>query len=232
MAAHVDIFQNNNTYVLSNSKPRDFQGCCGDTLLIDFSKMEFYPQFLPESHISWNDSNLWQLLFSILILLPAWILICSLSLQKRNLHNTQLGDRITVLTTAVFLILFFIRFVALLENQPHWEFLRSNFFLGFGYFIVFIGFCHLQQGMKSLGFLQIFKAYSVPKSVPKTPSGFPTCTSSIDLESTLYFGNSLLHLGASLIYASQAGILITFALGFSYIEIMYIRKNLGLKMFD
>ncbi|CAE1270106.1 unnamed protein product [Acanthosepion pharaonis] len=220
----------NTTDLSSNSRPLLFL-CCGDALLINFSVMEFYPQFLPESQITWSDSNLWQLLFLILIALPAWILICSLFLQKKKLANTQLGDTITALTTAVFLILSFIRFMTLLEYQPHWNFLQSNIFIGIGYFIIFIGFCHLQQAMKSLGILQIFKANSVPKSALVKQNVFRTCTSSFGVESTLYFGNSLLHLGASLIYASQAGMLITFALGFSYIEITFIRKNLGIKVF-
>ncbi|CAE1270103.1 unnamed protein product [Acanthosepion pharaonis] len=215
----------NTTDLSSNSRPLLFL-CCGDALLINFSVMEFYPQFLPESQITWSDSNLWQLLFLILIALPAWILICSLFLQKKKLANTQLGDTITALTTAVFLILSFIRFMTLLEYQPHWNFLQSNIFIGIGYFIIFIGFCHLQQAMKSLGILQIFKgSYNI------SPFLAELLTVSFGVESTLYFGNSLLHLGASLIYASQAGMLITFALGFSYIEITFIRKNLGIKVF-
>ena len=49
------------------------------------------------------------------------------------------------------------RFMNLLQDQPHWGFLQSNIFIVIGYFIIFIGFCHLQQGTKSLGVLQIFR---------------------------------------------------------------------------
>ncbi|CAI9732833.1 Hypothetical predicted protein [Octopus vulgaris] len=207
-----------------------FYGCCGENTMIDFSKVELFPDFFfPDSQIRWSDTKLWILLCIILVILPLWLMVCTIFLKKK-LKNSHQGDLIYALATAVLLVPSFVGFLKLIADQPHWSFLQSNMFLLTGYFFILIGVCHIHHGIKSLEISHILKDPS-SKTATKTSPGFPTCASLLSIESTLFLGNSLLYLGASLIYASQAGVLVTLFLGFSYIEIMHIRKYLELKNF-
>ncbi|GAB1604280.1 uncharacterized protein LOC115219548 [Argonauta hians] len=207
-----------------------WRGCCGDNTMIDFSQLELYPDFLPESRILWTDVKLWTLLAIIVIVLPLCLMMCTIFLKRKKNSSHQV-DLVYALATAVFLVPTFVGFLKLISAQPHWSFLQSNIFLITGYFLILIGICHIHHGVKSLEISHILTDRSSKSSSGKTSPGFPTCASFLTIESTLFLGSSMLYLGASFIYASQAGMLISLFLGLSYIEIMYIRKYLELKKF-
>ncbi|XP_036364731.1 uncharacterized protein LOC115219548 isoform X3 [Octopus sinensis] len=174
-----------------------FYGCCGENTMIDFSKVELFPDFFfPDSQIRWSDTKLWILLCIILVILPLWLMVCTIFLKKK-LKNSHQGDLIYALATAVLLVPSFVGFLKLIADQPHWSFLQSNMFLLTGYFFILIGVCHIHHGIKSLEISHILKDPS-SKTATKTSPGFPTCASLLSIESTLFLGNSLLYLGASL----------------------------------
>lgn len=196
------------------------QSCCGDTVLLDFSKVSLPDIF----DVTWCEHSLYFAAFLIVICPLYW------NYMARREHRTRgMSDFFSSsfkgfiwFTLSVILLSLFRdwRYLQALKSQTRWVTLQQNTILWFGYFLIVLGsslnLCSLcSLGIKGAYFGEFF-GFLLPRKLQSFPFNI--------VEHDFYVGSVLLYLGLALVNASQAGLILTFLLAVVY-RISYLYER-------
>ncbi|XP_041355585.1 phosphatidylethanolamine N-methyltransferase-like [Gigantopelta aegis] len=193
-------------------KDKGIHGCCGDRIIVDFSKMSL-PFELP---VDYGDGNLWISMATIVFNPLFWNVVARWEYHTHKLTQMAGSAKLgcIVLGITIFLLGVFRdwRYKMMLETQPRSIMLHENWILYLGYLCLVCGTLLTLSSFWRLGFYGTFLGDYFGILQKEKVTGFPFNI----VDNPMYIGSTLNFLGFALLKACPCGIVHTILVGLVY----------------